>query len=101
MKNAGIIAGSAVLLVLIAALAIGWPARSLRAQADTKTVKKDFINPTRGQFSGAVVVHGSELKMIYVSGHTRQTIARRTKKPSGRHFPRMTCRQARWSGFSR
>ena len=33
-------------------------------------LKKDFISPARGRFSGAVVVHGGGMKTIYVSGHT-------------------------------
>ena len=63
--------GPLVVLASIAvALAAGWSAGSLHAQTDTKTLKKDFINPTRGRFSGAVVVHANGVKMIYVSGHT-------------------------------
>jgi 2-iminobutanoate/2-iminopropanoate deaminase len=60
----------AILASIAAALAVGWSAGSLHAQSDAKTLKKDFINPTRGRFSGAVVVHGNGVKMIYVSGHT-------------------------------
>jgi enamine deaminase RidA (YjgF/YER057c/UK114 family) len=46
---------------------------STRLQASVRrarSLKKDFINPTRGRFSGAVVVYGNGVKTIYVSGHT-------------------------------
>ena len=60
----------AVVVSIAAALAVGWSVGSLHAQTETKTLKKDFISPTRGRFSGAVVVHANGVKMIYVSGHT-------------------------------
>jgi enamine deaminase RidA (YjgF/YER057c/UK114 family) len=59
----------AVPLFAFVLLAAGWLAGSLHAQSDAK-LKKDFINPSRGRFSGAVVVHGNGVKTIYVSGHT-------------------------------
>jgi enamine deaminase RidA (YjgF/YER057c/UK114 family) len=58
--------------VLLAAtmLASGWVLGALQAQSAAKALKKDFINPTRGRFSGAVVVYGNGVKTIFVSGHT-------------------------------
>ena len=61
---------SLILTVALAALAAGWSAGSVRAQTGTNALKMDFINPTRGRFSGAVVVHAGGFKVIYVSGHT-------------------------------
>jgi enamine deaminase RidA (YjgF/YER057c/UK114 family) len=60
------------LLVLsaMALLGAGWWLGALHAQSDARSLKKDFINPTRGRFSGAVVVYGNGVKTIYVSGHT-------------------------------
>lgn len=47
----------------------GWLFGVIQAQG-AKSVKKDFINPTPGRFSGAVVAYGNGIKTIYVSGHT-------------------------------
>jgi enamine deaminase RidA (YjgF/YER057c/UK114 family) len=70
MNTVRILAGRvAVPLLAFVLLAAGWLAGSLHAQSETK-LKKDFINPSRGRFSGAVVVHGNGVKTIYVSGHT-------------------------------
>lgn len=56
------------LLMMGVAAGSGWFLGSLNAQA--VRVKKDYVNPTPGRFSGAVVVHGGSLRTIYVSGHT-------------------------------
>lgn len=58
-----------LLLALIVAGA-GWWLGTLHAQGGSRSLKKDFVNPTRGRFSGAVVVYGNGVKTIYVSGHT-------------------------------
>jgi enamine deaminase RidA (YjgF/YER057c/UK114 family) len=58
-------------LVALAAgvLGVTWSAGYLAAQG-ANTLKKDYISPAKGRFSGAVVVHGNGVKTIYVSGHT-------------------------------
>jgi len=55
-------------LLVGAAAGSGWLLGNLHAQA--ARVKKDYLNPTPGRFSGAVVVHGNGIKTIYISGHT-------------------------------
>jgi len=45
----------------------GWLAGAMYAQG-SKSVKKDFLNPTPGRFSGAVVAYTGGTKLIYVSG---------------------------------
>jgi enamine deaminase RidA (YjgF/YER057c/UK114 family) len=42
--------------------------RVLGAQTSATAAKKEFINPTKGRFSGAVVVRSNGVKTIYVSG---------------------------------
>jgi 2-iminobutanoate/2-iminopropanoate deaminase len=42
--------------------------RVVGAQTGATAPKKEFINPTKGRFSGAVVVRGNGVKTIYVSG---------------------------------
>jgi enamine deaminase RidA (YjgF/YER057c/UK114 family) len=50
-----------------ALVASGWLAGAIAAQG-SKSVKKDFLNPTPGRFSGAVVAYTGGTKLIYVSG---------------------------------
>jgi hypothetical protein len=50
-------------------IASGWQISAIYAQ-NTAVVRKDYINPSPGRFSGAVVVHGEGVKIIYISGHT-------------------------------
>jgi enamine deaminase RidA (YjgF/YER057c/UK114 family) len=42
--------------------------RAVLAQTSQTAVKKEFVNPTKGRYSGAVIVHGNGVKTIYVSG---------------------------------
>ena len=72
MKKKTLRVAAALLLMASAALGLGagWMARTAAAQTAATPLKKDFINPTPGRFSGAVVVHGNGVKTIYISGHT-------------------------------
>jgi enamine deaminase RidA (YjgF/YER057c/UK114 family) len=70
MKTRDVTRPLAVLAAVALALAAGWAAGALHAQSEATGLKKDFINPTPGRFSGAVVVHSPGVKTIYVSGHT-------------------------------
>src|SRR5207247_1397041 len=60
MKKKTLRVAAALLLMASAALGLGagWMARTAAAQTAATPLKKDFINPTPGRFSGAVVVHG-------------------------------------------
>ena len=55
---------------VVGAFMANWSGANLKAQDAPMAFKKDFINVSKGRFSGAVVVHGAGMKTIYVSGHT-------------------------------
>ena len=70
MNTHKVAAGVTILGGLLAfALAASWSG-AVGAQAEPTPFKKDFINVSKGRFSGAVVVHSAGMKTIYVSGHT-------------------------------